>query len=573
MESPPSHGADVSDQDTIPGRILALWREQPERVFCTFVDDETPVIVSYDRLARRAAAFARHYRQIGIGPGDIVLLVLHHTADAAPAFLGAMLLGALPSFMAPLTVKQDPLHYWQGMGQLLARVGGRLLLTFAAYREHAEAALPDLTVPVLAVEDVTGWDDPDAIAEPVSAAAPAFLQHSSGTTGQKKGVVLSHRAVLRQIDSYAETLGLGAADVVACWLPLYHDMGLNACLMPALVKGVPMVAMDPLTWVLRPSLLLDAVERLRCTLLWQPNFAFHHLIRALPEGRRWDLSSLRAVINCSEPCKPATFDLFRTAVSRHGLRADALQVSYAMAENVFAVTQTEPGRPVRIDAVDRAALAAESRALPADDGENTLSFLSCGRPIAGVRLRILGAQAKDLPERHVGEIAIASDHLFQGYFRQPDETARKLRNGWYHSGDLGYLADGELYVTGRKDDLLIIYGRNHYAHDIEFVVNQVDGVCPGRCVALGIDNPDSGSQEVVVVVESDAAAEPGNDLAAKTLARAVKQRVLAQSGLMVAAVRVVPRGWLIKTSSGKISRTENLRRHQAQGHKDQEMGR
>jgi len=537
---------------TLCHRVLEVWRRAPERPWLHFIADAGCRTFSYDDLVRRAAWFAGLYRTRGLVPGDVVLLVLDHSADAGPAFLGAMMLGAVPSFLPPLTVKQDPVLYWHSMKVLVARIEARLIVTFPAYREMAVPIIPDLADRMVVAPEAAAEGRAAAVPEPLSG-DPAFLQHSSGTTGLKKGVALSHRAVLAQIDRYRAVLGLSNADVIASWLPLYHDMGLIACLVMPMVTGVPVVAMDALDWTARPVLLFEAIERHRATLVWLPNFAFHHLAAAVPESARLDLSSLRAIINCSEPCKPATFDLFARRFAACGVRPEMLQCCYAMAENVFAVTQTPLGRPVPVDRVDRALLESAGIARPAAAGaDGARALLGCGPPLDGVDVRIVDDGGRTLAERQVGEIAVTGPCRFDGYFRLPEESARTLQDGWYRTGDLGYLAGGGLYVTGRKDDLLIINGRNLYAHDIESLVNQVDGVTPGRCVALGAYNDQTGSQDLVVVAEGER--DPA-------VARAIRNRVLAETGFRVTVVRLVDAGWLIKTSSGKISRVENLNKY------------
>jgi acyl-CoA synthetase (AMP-forming)/AMP-acid ligase II len=540
-------------------RVLDLWRARPERPFCHHLGAGGWRTLCYDDLVRRAAGFARRYRALGVAPGQVVLLVLGHQADAGPAFLGAMLIGAVPSFLAPLTVKQNPEHYRPALARLTARIGAALLVTDAAGRAGL-AGLPAGTVlPPLLDLDLAPAVEAEAGALPAPVTGePALLQHSSGTTGLKKGVALSHRAVLAQIEAYGAALELTEGDVIASWLPLYHDMGLIACLVLPMVTGVPVAMIDPLAWTARPGLLAEAIGRYRATLAWLPNFAFHHLAGTLAPDAVWDLSSLRALINCSEPCKPETFALFARRCAGFGLRPEALQCCYAMAENVFAVTQTAPGRAVTVDWIEPAALAATGQARPAAGAAGALGLLSCGRPVAGVAVRILGPDGAVLPERRVGEIAIAGTSRFDGYFRLPAETARKVRDGWYHSGDLGYLAGGELFVTGRRDDLLILNGRNLYAHAVEFAVGRLPGLVPGRCVALGVFSAEAGSQQLVVVAESAAGAGE-----AAGIARAIRSAVFDATGVRPAAVRLVAPGWLIKTTSGKISRADNLARYRA----------
>ena len=369
------------------------------------------------------------------------------------------------------------------------------------------------------------------LAEPVAAEGDlAFLQHSSGTTGLKKGVCLSHGAVLTQIGHYAAAIGLTPDDRVASWLPLYHDMGLiTSFLMPA-VCGIPIVSLDAQEWVLKPTLLLDAIEHHRASLCWLPNFAFLHIARLAEPERQWDLSSLRLVVNCSEPCRAKAFDVFAERFAASRLPADALQTSYAMAENVFAVTQTLPGRPVR---------------------RGRGAFLSSGPPLTGVEIRIVGEDP--------GEIVLRSDCLFGGYFRQPELTAARLRDGWYHTGDIGFLAGGELFVVGRLDDVLNLNGRKLIAHELEDALNGVAGIAPGRVLVYADFDEAAGAAQLVV------AAELAGDGGDAGVAQAVRHAVMAQCGLRPHRVRLLARGFLIKSTSGKISRAASIAKLQNDG--------
>ena len=267
-------------------------------------------MITYADLAHRSRDYASEYQRRGVGKGNIVAIMVPHSPELFPAFLGAMAIGAIPAFFPTLSPKQDPAIFWSVHDAVFQHIRARLLLTDAEGLSPVREALPAHAHLAVSVAEVCSGSNRVHETANVCSDDVAFLQHSSGTTGLKKGVQLTHRAVLRQVDAYAATLGLSAHDRIATWLPLYHDMGLIACFMLPLVKRVPVVALDPFEWVVQPTSLLDAIERHGCTLTWLPNFAFHHIVHTVRPGGRWRLESMRAFIDCSEPCKPDTFDLF-----------------------------------------------------------------------------------------------------------------------------------------------------------------------------------------------------------------------------------------------------------------------
>ncbi len=379
--------------------------------------------------------------------------------------------------------------------------------------------------------------DPDAV---------AFLQHTSGTTGLKKGIALSHRAVLNQIRAYARVLGITSADRIASWLPLYHDMGLIACFLQPLVLGVPVVAMGAFEWLYDPVTLLQAIDKYQATFVWLPNFSFQHMALTIDAKPVANLSGVKAFINCSEPCKSATFDIFLDKFASWGVRRGQLQSCYAMAETVFAVTQTTLDEPV----VERRSMAAR---------QTSSRSLSVGKPIPGLEVRIVDDQRGAVPEGTIGEVAVAGHCLFSGYFKQPEDTALVMDQGWYYTGDLGFLAEGELHITGRKKDLLIVNGRNLYAHDLEFAANQVEGVKKGRVAAIGVYDESVGSEQIVVIAETPAVRPEER----QAIARAMKKALMRELDVYINEAYLVPAGWIVKTTSGKISREANRSKYLA----------
>jgi fatty-acyl-CoA synthase len=244
---------------------------------------------------------------------------------------------------------------------------------------------------------------------------------------------------------------------------------------------------------------------------------------------------------------------------RYRLRPEALTTCYAMAENVFAVTQGGIDGPVTVDRISQRAILTERVARPAEVGEDVVNMLSCGRPIQHCRVCVLDDERRVLPERHLGEIALQSNHMLTGYYKRDELTAKAFHQGWYLTGDLGYVADGEVYVTGRKKDLIIVGGKNVYPQDLEALASEVPGIHPGRVVAFGVFDESMGTEEVVVVAEVD-----DNRIEDYAISDEIRRRVTRGSDISLRQVRLVERGWLLKTSSGKMSRGANREKYLAE---------
>ena len=549
------HG-ELEDGMNISATILAWGRTSPSRVA---IDDGAGVR-TYASLAASVEAWAGRFQAKGLGAGDVVLVFLPQAAETVAIYFGLMRCGAIPSFMPLPSPKQDPDYYWTSHQQLLEVIRPAALVTEAAHRPAIRAAGFDSRIDlILAPDDAWPETTVETAFPDTSADDLALLQHSSGTTSLKKGVMLSHKVISRQVDAYRRALDASVEDVVVSWLPMYHDMGLIACTVLPLMLGQKLVLLDPFQWVGDPRSLLRAIDRHRGTLVWLPNFAFELLakvVRYEPGGL--DLSSVRAFIDCSEPCKPASFDRFVAHFAAAGVHHGQLQVCYAMAETVFAVTQTRPGARVTRLRVDADRLAADRMVVPPRDNTTAVELLSAGQPVEGMELRVVDSVGRSLAEGQVGEIELVSEFLFDGYFNRPEITAERLRDGRYRSNDLGFVRDGELYVLGRVDDLIIVHGRNYFAHEVEAIANRVPGLKAGRNVAVGVFNEMLGTQDIVLIAEvagGVAAAE------AVALKRAVKHQIQERMALDLREVKLVDADWLVKTTSGKISRDLNLEKY------------
>ena len=540
---------------TLLGRVLEHYGRDPERPFASVWGPHgRETAVTYGGLLRLAAGMAQRLKAAGVGRGDVVIVILRPGAPLLSAWVAPLLLGAIPSIFPWPTEKLDRDYYEKSVAALLRIVGARVVLLDRGLREDLGPLTADLPGTALLVQE----DCAPASALPAvprelleDAEAITLLQHSSGSTGLQKGVALSSRAVFNQIENYGRALKVRASDRVANWMPLYHDGGLIAGFLQPLLRGLPLAILSPIDWVHDPALLLRAITEERSTLCWLPNFAYNFMAAKIPDRRLEgvSLATMRAFVNTAEPVRAGSHERFLARFRRCGLDPLALTTSYGTAENVLAITQSDPDAPVPVDVVDRLLLASQGRAAPPRAGAASLPVLSSGRTIPNTELAVFDEEFRRLPDRRVGELAIRSDCLLTEYFRRPDLTARAFRDGWYRTGDHGYTADGEVYVTGRKKDMIIVGGNNIYPQDLEAIADGVEGVHSGRTVAFGVENEQTGTEEVVVLIE----AEPGRD--PRRVADAVRTAVARHSDCVARTVLVVPPAWLIKTSSGKISRT------------------
>ncbi|MCB9135733.1 MAG: AMP-binding protein [Anaerolineales bacterium] len=547
---------------TFPQTLQHHLTYTPDRVAITLIFAREPdQPITYRQLMEGAQGYAAMFAQAGIQPGEVVVLILDHGPDLIFAFFGAVLNGVIPSILPYLTEKLDPEHYRKSLAALFDLTAPAAVLTAPPFAPEVEAARANRPSPqiILTPAPFPLSSPPPPPPHSPTPTSIVLLQHSSGTTGLQKGVALSHEAVYHQLESYTRAIRLTPDDVIVSWLPLYHDMGLIAGFLMPILRGVPLVLMSPFDWVRAPARLLQAVSQYRGTLTWLPNFAYNFCAQKIRDRHLEgvDLSSWRAVINCSEPMHVESHRMFGEKFAPYGLRASALATCYAMAENVFAVTQGGIDTPPRVDVIGLEDFVGERLARAVPEGGAALAMLSAGRPLDNVEVRVLGDDRNPLPDRFIGEIAVRSNCMLTEYYHRPEATAQAFHEGWYLTGDLGYLAEGEVYITGRKKDLIIVGGKNVYPQDLEYVANEVPGVYPGRVVAFGVYDEQAGTEEVVLVAETDATDEAER----QRIADEIRVRVTKGTAVALRLVELVPREWLIKTSSGKIARGANRERY------------
>jgi len=536
--------------------LLEQYESHGKREILYFQSAGKPDLpITYKELLDNSYCYTTEFMKNGVKPGDIIILVLQHSLDLIYAYFGAILTGAVPSIMPFLTEKLLPEKYQQDFQSLIKIIKPGAIVTYREFKQGVfdqfKEALPVEHIFLcedISLEDKLVTDDIPGLAR--NPDDVVLLQHSSGTTGLQKGVALSHQAVFHQLDHYSEAIKLDPQkDIIVSWLPLYHDMGLIACFLMPILYGIPLVLMSPFDWVKAPHRLFSSVSAYKGTLCWLPNFAYNFCAKKIRDTQLEgiDLSSLRAVINCSEPMRYESHQAFLQKYNPYGFREDALAASYAMAENVFAVTQGGINAPIAEDRINRDIFQTRKKAVPAGKGEPSFTMLSTGRPLRNVSVRIVDENGNPLDERNVGEVLVKSDCLFEGYYNRTDLTEKSFIDGWFKTGDYGYIAGGELYITGRKKDLIIVGGKNIYPQDLEAIAMEVEGVHPGRVVAFGVFNEAVGTEDVVIV------AEINKDSVGKKerISNAIKDKVTRNSAIALRHVLIVDEKWLIKTRQWK----------------------
>jgi acyl-CoA synthetase (AMP-forming)/AMP-acid ligase II len=504
--------------------------------------------LGWRELFDAVCARGRQWRALGLRPGDRVVIVTDAVAEQILSFLGVLAAGGQPAIFSHPSMKQSASRFTATFAAILRASGARWVLAADAFVPMLASLESELPARLVATEELLAAAAAGELALPTEA---TFLQFSSGTTGVRKGVAISAAMLAAQCASYGRAIGLSTGDVVVSWLPLYHDMGLVGALLLPLFEGVTSVQLSPFDWVQRPETLFASIDRHQGTLVWLPNFAFQLLARRVRDEqlRGLRLDSVRMLIDCSEPVRDDTLRAFVERFGRYGLDATKLHACYAMAENTFAVTQTTGGAGARRVFAERRALA-EGRFLRRDTPDaSTVTLVSCGTPIAGTSVRI-AAPAADV----IGEVELRGDCLFTHYL---DDASRDAPvDGWYRTGDLGCIVDGELVVTGRKKDLIISRGINVYPEDVEAIVHQVDGVKPGRAVVFGVWDEGAGTEQIVALLE--ATRDAGGDLVARA-----REAVFEHAGVTLHDCVLCDPGELLKSTSGKLSRGANRARYLA----------
>jgi len=551
------HGAALPLPDAAATLVEVLeWHaaRTPDRTHVLFcVEDAQAAAITYADLHHAARGIAAGLVARGLQPQQAVALMLPTGRDYLACFFGILLAGGIPVPIYPPARLAQIEDHLKRHARILDNAQAVFIVTVP--QAQTVAALLSARVPSLA-----GIVTPEELAAaPVAfhyRASPndiAFLQYTSGSTGDPKGVVLTHANLLANLRAMGPAFKVTSEDVFVSWLPLYHDMGLIGAWFGSLYFAMPLVLMSPLAFLARPSRWLQAISRHRGTLTAAPNFAYELCAKKLDDAdlAGLDLSSLRLALNGAEPVSPATLEAFIERFVPYGLQPEAITPVYGLAECSVGLAFPPLERGPRIDAIRRDVFMREARAVPAEEGgPDVMRVPACGRALPGHQIRIVDEAGDELPDRHVGRLQFRGPSATRGYFRNPEATQRLFRDGWLDSGDYAYMVEGETYLTGRVKDLIIRGGRNLYPYELEEAVGAIPGIRKGCVAVFASTDPANATERLVVMAETreqDAAAR-------EALRQKINEAAIDAVGMPADEIVLAPPHSVLKTSSGKIRR-------------------
>lgn len=547
-----------------------LSNEYPDReAVIHWVAGEEPHRWTFKALIEKSNYYSQFLLNQGIRPGEVCAIIIRHNPEFYPLYLGVVGIGALPAVLAYPNPRLHPEKFRQGLLGMTQRSGLDWILTERELQNtignlvtSKESTIKGIFFPL---EDKFNFPSDSAhletlkkIRDSFKLSDPVLLQHSSGTTGLQKPVILTHFDILKHVEQYGEALKLNNNDKFVSWTPLYHDMGLIGTFHLPLAFGIPTIQINTFEWILAPLILFEVISKEKPTITLQPNFAFNLLTNKIKDEdmEGIDLSSMRLFINAAEPIRHDTMENFIKKFKKHGLNELAPTTQYGMAETTLAVVQTPPGQKYKTLAVDRQKLANGIIEIANEHTKVKRVCVSSGVLLKECQMKIVDDNRNSLPELSLGEIAVKSASQFSGYRNYPEKTSKVIdQEGWYYTSDYGFIYKDELYVIGRKDDIIIVAGNNIYPEDIEDAVNQVEGVQKGRVIAFGEQDESLGTDLISVIVET----KIENEEERKKLILEIKKACMSID-IPIANVYLVPPRWLIKSSAGKPSRKANSQR-------------
>lgn len=545
-----------NDAKTLVEVLLHYQKKAPNRPHIYLQGDlGQEQIITYGQLYQRAETVARGLLELGLNHGETVAIMLPTTDSFFYAFFGVLLAGGIPVPIYPPFRPDRIAEYAIREAAILRNAEARFLITF----HKAEVLSRLLRVFITSLKSVVTVDDlmslPGKDVRIKNKAEDAgLIQYTSGSTSMPKGVMLTHHNLLSNIRAYGQAGQIQPDDVFVSWLPLYHDMGLIGAWLGSFYYGIPTVIMSPLSFLTRPSRWLWTIHYHRATISGGPNFAYELCVRKIDDEdiEGLDLSSWRLAFNGAEAVNPRTLERFADKFKKYGFKEQSLFPVYGLAENTVALTLPKVNQKPHIDKIKRAIFENELQAIPAEaDSENYIEFVSCGSPLPQHAIRIVDDDGNLLAERFIGNLQFQGPSSMQGYYHNPEATRAIFHHGWWETGDLAYIADNELYITGRKKDVIIKAGRNLYPEEVEEAASEVTGIRKGCVVAFGIHDPTLGTEKLVIIAETREQRKKTTD----QIVNDVIDKVTTILGIPPDHVILVPPRTIPKTSSGKLRRS------------------
>lgn len=549
--------------DTLTRMLAEVVSAHPDSLLVSFRrrGDEVRAL-TFSQVWVEACRWARGLTVNGVRRGDRVVLALPNSQDFVGAFFGTLLAGGIPAAVPPVRHPEVDHTLFVSLATRVAFVGARVVVVSETQSDWAPLQSLAETGGLSVVTRLDLPEEVDTVAPDNRSGEVALLQFTSGTAGSTKVVQLTHSALMAQLAGISEALALETGiDSAVSWLPLFHDMGLIGFLLTPVFSGCHVTFLQTEDFAIRPGLWVRTISDTRATITGGPPSAYALCARRFKEkdSEGLDLSALRVALVGAEMVSRSSLEGFVERFAPCGLRATSLMPTYGLAENCLAVTIPPLDREPKFDSVDLDQIEEGGVAVPPKGpSSREKAFASVGRPLSRLEVAVVDEEGNGLDEYRIGEIAVKGPTLMQGYLHQPEITREAIRGGWLRTGDLGYFKNDELYITGRRKEVLIIGGRNYYPEDLESVAMRVDGVRAGRVVAVSVDDADAETESVVILAETGM-----TDAGGRTRLRQDIRSSLGHAGFPVDRVVLVPRRSIRTTPSGKIMRLDARARYLA----------
>lgn len=527
--------------------LLAAHTFAPDKGY-VFLEKDGPVKLTYKELYEQAHYKARQLNSVGIGLDSRVLFIMDKSAQFAIAYYALLLCGAVPCVLPPMGNSRN--------SQIASEKLNHIAVTIKA--THVIGSQEDFNE-VLNAQYINVANlnfEPNSDFE-VKHNETAFFQTSSGTTGKPKCIALTQENILTNAEQIRKRLDVTFTgdDVMVNWLPLHHDMGLVGCFLSVMYWQIDCVQMTAFQFLRKPELWLQAISDYKGTLSTVPNFAYALATNKVSDSviETLDLSSWRSAMCGAEQIDYRVLEKFAKRFNKCGFNPKAITPCYGLAETTLCVSMHVPGNKITYEHLTRKELTRDRKAVLAESGENSVTVVDCGKPVEGTELQIRDDVGKVLEEGQLGELWVSGPSVIDGYFGLPEETRMKFVNGWFNSGDLAYLRNGHLFITGRKKELIIIRGHNYAPTEFEWIASEVSGVASGKVVAFGLFDEASATESLYLAFERDK--KLGKEQSDAALAESVKLHIAKKLGAL-AIVEVLPKNTITKTTSGKLQRTK-----------------
>ncbi len=506
-----------------------------------------------------ALSVAQYLMSLGLKKNDKVMVMLPTSIEFVYVYFGILMAGAVPVPVSQPAGTSNIGKFLENLQHIILDSESKFFITYDKIKMLIGSlmTIPNLVKGFIFTEELMQNKIPRDRYKPLPSIDSndlALMQYTSGTTGKPKGVMLTHGNLLHNIHGIGLGIALSQDDVGISWLPLYHDMGLIGGMLTALYWGNRMIMMMPESFIFRPQWWLENITRFGATIGVSPNFGYHYCVTRIPDSSlsKLDLSSWRLALNGAEPVDRNTLQKFIEKFGPHGLRDDIFFPVYGMAENSLAATFPSLDKTTVVKRFRRDKLEEDHQAVDSagTDSKTYIDLVSVGYPLVGQEVRIVDDRSVTLREREVGEILVKSPSRTIGYYKNKQATDNAIKDEWLYTGDMGFVLDGLLFISGRKKEIIIKRGKNIYPYDVERIASTVKGVRIGCCAAFAVENFNTGTEDLVLVCESVIKEKTKLD----ELKKNINAEILARLGIAPDDIRIVPKGTIPKTTSGKLQR-------------------